>query len=308
MPVAEKEAALNADPELAEAKTAVENQWQVYYSCFTDDARKYRNFKYIYEIATGARVAGQNRDVTFADGYNADNVLEILEELQRLTAALRKLHKVKSRHLTTEYLRNRTKQDTEGKMPGTSAQRDAALEKSAQVSSFLQPIIQETAAKATANAPSDRITDTEDTVTTTTDTTSPAISENDDDDTDGITLGDFARPEYSSSMFTTLHLLDTECPPTSMLEDDMNAGEFVPAEKDINEEEEPNECPLSVTEVRAGVMAALMEPIEADREIAKHYDQATKRWTCPRCKLYTHDPEMRNGKTFDKDPHFRRHV
>lgn len=307
MPVAEKKAVLSADSEMNDANTAVDDQREVYYNCFTHNVRKYKELSRIYRIATGEIPAGKNKDFTYAEGYNADNVLEIYEELQKRVTAHRKLHKVKSRHLTTDYLRKRTRQDTEGPLPGTSEQVDAAVAKSNEVSSFLQPILKETMTKTGSG--SNPITAN----TTTTKDATPTPGkvgdpDDDDDDVDGVPLGEFADPDHMRPIFAMMHALDTECPPTSAMDDDLNSDNVAPADHDIDEEEEPNECLLSVTEVRAGMMEALMEPIEADRQDAKHYDEVTKTWTCPKCKLFKHDPEMRQGKTYKTRQNFRRHM
>ncbi|PBL01683.1 hypothetical protein ARMGADRAFT_1071202 [Armillaria gallica] len=308
MPLADKKAALSADSEMNDAQAAVDEQSELYYNCFTANARKYTEFSRIYRIATGEIQAGKRKEFTYADGYDVDNVLEIYDELQKRVAALRKLHKVKSRQLTTEYLRKRTRQDTEGPLPGTSEQVDAAVEKSNEVSSFLQPILKDTATKTGSGSITANTTTTKDATPTPGLVADSEDTNDDDDDIDGVPLGEFADPDYMTPMFSLMHALDTECPPTSAMDDDLNSNNVAPADRDINEEEEPNECLLSITEVRAGMMEALMQPIEADRQDAEHYDERTNTWTCPKCTLFKHDPVMKEGKTYKKINHFRRHM
>ncbi|KAK0501740.1 hypothetical protein EDD18DRAFT_1347812 [Armillaria luteobubalina] len=269
MPEKEKLEALDGNTEWIEVNTTLDSQWGIFYACFTSNAKKYLNPNIIYEIATGERQAGQKKHFTFAEGYDADNVLLILRKLQEDIKCVRKLHVTLGRRLTTEYVRAHDHGDTVGTFPGTTAQHDAALKKSLQVSKFLQPIIQGMA------------------TTTTVDDSSPAnpsSSSDPDPDTNDIDFdfGEFAQPEYTQHVFKLMHAMDKECPATSMLAEDVNVDNFTPASNDINKENERNEVPVSVAEVWEAMMIALMEPIETDRDIEKHYE-----YMCP-CGYFSH--------------------
>ncbi|KAK0499759.1 hypothetical protein EDD18DRAFT_1103061 [Armillaria luteobubalina] len=295
MPEKEKLEVLDGNTEWIEANATLDSQWGIFYACFTSNAKKYLNPNIIYEIATGERQAGQKKHFTFAEGYDADNVLPILRKLQEDIKCVRKLRVTLGRRLTTEYVRARDHGDTVGTFPGTTAQRDAALKKSLQVSKFLQPIIQGVA------------------TTTTVDDSSPAnpsSSSDPDPDTNDIDFdfGEFAQPEYTQHVFKLMHAMDKECPATSMLAEDVNADNFTPASNDINEENERNEVPVSVAEVREAMMIALMEPIETDHDIEKHYDKATKTWSCPKCPFYYHRPPALQEVKFESMVNFKRHM
>ncbi|KAK0502025.1 hypothetical protein EDD18DRAFT_1100521 [Armillaria luteobubalina] len=185
-------------------------------------------------------------------------------------------------------------EDTIGTFPGTTAQCNAALKKSLQVSKFLQPIIQgvETATTIDDSSPAN-----------------PSSSSDPDPKTNDIDFdfGKFAQPEYTQNIFKLMHTMDKECPATSMLAEDVNVDNFTPASKDINKENECNEVPVSVAEVWEAMMILLMELMETDREVEKHYDKATKTWSCPKCPFYHHRPALQ-GVKFDSIVNFKQHM